>query len=108
MITSSRNDTAAPEVLWDMLDGLMPRGLLGNGDPDVHVIDGRWTMFLGGFSTSFRDRLYRATLADGAELSSGRWSLLRRACSRSPCVENYPIIGFADVISRRELSTRST
>ncbi len=77
MVTPSRNGTAAPEVLWDMLDGPMPRGMLGNGDPDVHLIDGRWTMFLGGFSTSFRNRLYRATLADGAELSSGRWHVDR-------------------------------
>ncbi|MCE7011386.1 hypothetical protein LWC34_52545 [Kibdelosporangium philippinense] len=53
-------------VLWDMVDGPMPRGLLGVGDPDVHDIDGQWTMFLGGFSTRFRNRLYRAKLVEGA------------------------------------------
>lgn len=36
-------------VLWDMVDGPMPRGLLGVGDPDVHIIDGVHTMFLGGW-----------------------------------------------------------
>lgn len=60
-------------VLWDMVEGPMPRGLLGIGDPDIVRIDGRWTMFLGGFSTRFRNRLYRATLAAGADLASGRW-----------------------------------
>lgn len=63
------------QVLWDMVDGPMPRGLLGIGDPDVHLIDGRWTMFLGGFSTSFRNRIYRATLAENGSLSSGPWQI---------------------------------
>lgn len=37
-------------MLFDMLDGLTPvRGVLGLSDPDVHWLDGRWTMFLGGF-----------------------------------------------------------
>ncbi|WP_444963963.1 hypothetical protein [Nocardiopsis sp. M1B1] len=60
-------------ALWDMVDGPMPRGLLGAGDPDVHVIDGVPTMYLGGFSTTFRNRLYRARLAPGQALDSGRW-----------------------------------
>lgn len=65
--------TMHTRVLWDMVDGPMPRGLLGVGDPDVHLIGGRWTMFLGGFSTSFRNRLYRASLPEGADLGSGSW-----------------------------------
>ena len=64
-----------PHVLWDMLDGPMPQGVLGIGDPDVHLISGRWTMFLGGFSTGFRNRLYRATLADGGTPGGGPWQL---------------------------------
>lgn len=64
-----------PHVLWDMVDGPMPRGLLGIGDPDVHLVEGRWTMFLGGFSTSFRNRIYRATLADGGTPARGPWQL---------------------------------
>lgn len=51
----------------------MPRGLLSAGDPDVHVIDGVPTMYLGGFSTTLRNRLYRARLAPGQDLDSGRW-----------------------------------
>lgn len=62
-------------VLWDMVDGPMPRGLLGVGDPDVHLIDGVSTMFLGGFSTSFRNRLYRAVLPLGANPLSDRWEI---------------------------------
>ncbi len=77
MLTPNDSRAGTPRALWDMLDGPMPAGMLGNGDPDVHVIDGRWTMFLGGFSTSFRNRLYRATLAAGADPSSGPWHIDR-------------------------------
>jgi hypothetical protein len=58
-----------------MVDGPMPRGVLGMGDPDVHVIDGVPTMFLGGFSTTFRNRLYVATLDETADLASPRWRI---------------------------------
>lgn len=61
--------------LWDMVGGPMPRGVLGVGDPDVHVIDGTPTMFLGGFSTSFRNRLYVATLDPGADPAGASWSV---------------------------------
>jgi hypothetical protein len=61
--------------LWDMVDGPMPRGLLGLGDPDVHVIDGTPTMFLGGFSTTFRNRLYVATLDESADPASSGWRI---------------------------------
>lgn len=61
------------QVVWDMVDGPMPRGLLGVGDPDLHVVDGVPTMFLGGFSTGFRNRLYRARPAPGGGLDSARW-----------------------------------
>ncbi len=64
----------AAHVLWDMVTGPMPRGLLGVGDPDVHCIDGRWTMFLGGFSTGFRNRLYRATAPPGGS-PRGPWRI---------------------------------
>lgn len=40
----------------------------------------------------------------------GRWGFarrLRRACSRSPCVENYPIMGFSDVVSDTSYRHRS-
>lgn len=62
-------------VMWDMLDGPMPRAVLGIGDPDVHFIDGRWTMFLGGFSTSFRNRLYQASLTGGSFAANGAWQV---------------------------------
>jgi hypothetical protein len=58
-----------------MVDGPMPRGLLGMGDPDVHVIAGVPTMFLGGFSTTFRNRLYVATLDEGADPASTGWRI---------------------------------
>ncbi len=62
-----------PVRLWDMVDGPVPRGVLGLGDPNVHVVDGRTTMFLGGFSTTFRNRLYTAVLDDGADPATGPW-----------------------------------
>ena len=61
--------------LWDMVGGPMPRGVLGMGDPDVHVIDGIPTMFLGGFSSSFRNRLYVATLDEGADPATASWRI---------------------------------
>lgn len=82
--------------LWDMVDGPMPRGLLGIGDPDVHLIDGRWTMFLGGFSTTFRNRLYRAILADDAELDSGAWRIERNHSDRATALVPDPPRGAWD------------
>lgn len=82
-VHSSRTDhwglpnISRESVLWDMVDGPMPRGLLGVGDPDVHLIDGLPTMFLGGFTTSFRNRLFRANLADDAPDLRGPWQLER-------------------------------
>ncbi|GAA1541969.1 hypothetical protein [Brevibacterium picturae] len=61
--------------LWDMVGGPMPRGVLGLGDPDVHVLDGIPTMFLGGFSSSFRNRLYVATLAPEDDPAHPSWSV---------------------------------
>lgn len=78
------------QVLWDMVDGPMPQGLLGVGDPDVHVIGGRWTMFLGGFTTHFRNRLYRAVLDEGASLSSGAWRIERDSKGRAAALAPDP------------------
>lgn len=72
----------ATQVLWDMLDGPMPRGVLGLSDPHVQHVDGRWVMLVGGFSTSFRNRLYRATLAPGADLAAHGWRFDRDARGR--------------------------
>lgn len=79
-------DIASPAditTLWDMVDGPMPRGVLGLGDPDVHVIDATPTMFLGGFSTSFRNRLYTATLTPGADPVRASWRIRRDADGRA-------------------------
>ena len=72
-----------PHLLWDMVDGPMPSRLLGIGDPDIHLVDRRWTMFLGGFSTNFHDRLYRATLLDGGTLAEGPWQVDHDARGRT-------------------------
>ncbi|GAA1546508.1 hypothetical protein [Brevibacterium picturae] len=73
------------EPIWDMLGPGMPRGVLGLSDPDVHLIDGRWVMFIGGFSTGFRNRLYRARLPAGVEPDHGGWVL-----DREPVVADPP------------------
>jgi hypothetical protein len=64
-----------PTVQWDMLGGTVPRGLLGLSDPNVHRVGDRWCMFVGGFSTSFRNRLYRATLPVGADVRLTGWRI---------------------------------
>lgn len=73
----------APIVLWDMLDGPMPRGLLGVGDPNVHLVDDRWTLFVGGFTTTFRNRLFRAHLVDEGSGPSGPWRVDRDPWGRA-------------------------
>ena len=40
-------------------------------------------MFLGGFSTNFHDRLYRATLLDGGTLAEGPWQVDHDARGRT-------------------------
>lgn len=59
-----------------MLDGTPARNLLGYGDPCVCRIDGRWTMFVGGFQLDFRNNLFALTLPEGAELDSPDWSFV--------------------------------
>ncbi|GAA1489513.1 hypothetical protein [Brachybacterium sacelli] len=85
-----------PVQLWDMVDGPMPRGVLGLGDPDVHVIDGVATMFLGGFSTSFRNRLYVATLEAGCDPAGPSWNLAADARGRALAITPDPPRGAWD------------
>lgn len=63
-----------PVKLWDMMEGIPQRNLLGLGDPDVHKLDGRWWMFLGGFHIGLKNNLYSASLPVGAPLSSNDWT----------------------------------
>lgn len=75
---------ATGEPIWDMLGARMPRGVLGLSDPDLHLIEGRWVMFIGGFSTSFRNRLHRASLPPGAEPGRSGWVLDRHPIVADP------------------------
>lgn len=68
--------SAEAVVLFDMARGIPARNVLGLSDPDVHLVDGRWTMFLGGFTTRFRVAIFRATLPPGAPIASTAWSLV--------------------------------
>ncbi|WP_438022126.1 hypothetical protein [Sorangium sp. So ce233] len=64
-------------VYFDMLRGLAPvRNVLGLSDPDVHLLDGRWVMFLGGFTTRLRVSLFTAVLPEGSPLASDDWALV--------------------------------
>jgi hypothetical protein len=68
---------AGAVVLFDMLAGLHPvRNVWGVSDPDVHKLDGRWVMFLGGLTNRFKVLLFAATLPEGAPLASTAWSLV--------------------------------
>ncbi|MBB2924279.1 hypothetical protein [Cellulomonas cellasea] len=70
-------------VLWDMADGPMPRGLLGVGSGDL-VHDGhRWVLLLGGYSTSFRNRLYLATAPPTAHPATATWTVVTGAWGRA-------------------------
>jgi len=57
-----------------MADGPMPRGLLGVGIGDVVRCGDAWTLYLGGYSTTFRNRLYRAT-ATGDDPVALEWTV---------------------------------
>lgn len=67
----------SPQTLFSMIEGFAPlRNLLGAGDPNVHWIDDRWWMFLGGFQPTFRNAIFAAALAPGEQLSeSMRWQI---------------------------------
>lgn len=69
--------TTGAVVFFDMLSGLRPvRNVWGVSDPDVHKLDGRWVMFLGGFTNRLKVLPLAATLPEGASLSSQEWSLV--------------------------------
>ncbi|GAB7051440.1 hypothetical protein JCM9534A_65660 [Catenuloplanes indicus JCM 9534] len=76
--------TVIGRPIWDMLGARMPRGVLGLSDPDLHLIDGRWVMYIGGFSSGFRNRLYRARLPAGGVPERGRWLLDRHPIVAGP------------------------
>lgn len=61
--------------LWDMVEGPMPRGLLGLGSGDLLSTELEHVQLLGGYSTSFRNRLYRATAPADDDMSSAHWTL---------------------------------
>lgn len=86
--------TRSAVAFFDMLEGLSPvTNVIGVGDPNVHKIDGRWTMFLGGFTTRLRVSLLSATLPAGAPLSSNEWTLTTqpgRPYRALPIVANPP------------------
>ena len=70
-----RSNGGTETVLFDMAKGLPVRNVIGVGDPDIHLLDGRWMMFLGGFTTGFAVRIFEARLPVGDELDSDRWAL---------------------------------
>ncbi len=70
-------------VLWDMVDGPMPRGLLGVGSGDLIQDGHRWVLLLGGYSTSFRNRLYVATAPPSADPATAAWTVATDASRRA-------------------------
>jgi len=54
----------------------MPRGLLGVGSGDLHLVNGRWMLFLGGYSTSLRNRLYAATAPGSTSPADAEWTMV--------------------------------
>ncbi|GEK22980.1 hypothetical protein [Cellulomonas xylanilytica] len=83
--------TTSVRLLWDMVDGPMPRGLLGVGSGDLTSTDTEHVLYLGGFSTTFRNRFYRATAPRGADLASAGWTVDVDARGRArPLVADPP------------------
>ena len=71
-------------VLFDMVGDPRPgHGLFGVSDPDVHHIDGRWTMFLGAFTTRFVVRIVAAQLPEGADVTDDRWQIVVNSRGRA-------------------------
>lgn len=63
--------------LFGMLDGPRPgHGLIGVSDPDVHLRDGVWSMFLGAFTTRFAVRIVEARLPAGAAVTDDAWAFV--------------------------------
>lgn len=60
--------------LLDMREGYpFARNVLGFSDPSVTIIDGRWTMFIGGMAPTFRTNIYAFELPQGEPITSTRW-----------------------------------
>src|SRR5687768_12920531 len=62
--------------ILSMIDGYAPiRNLIGVGDPNVHLIDGEWTMFIGGFQTNFKNNIFSVHLGKDGRLDTDKWSI---------------------------------
>lgn len=78
-------ETMAPDTwllrearpLFSMLgDPRARHGLLGVSDPDVHLLDGRWTMFLGAVTTRFVVRIVQARLSPDSSPNDDGWRII--------------------------------
>jgi hypothetical protein len=68
---------AESSPLFSMLGDPRPgHGLIGVSDPDVHLHDGAWTMFLGAFTNRFAVRIVEARLPGDAAITDDSWSLV--------------------------------
>jgi hypothetical protein len=75
MMSAWRLVEASP--LFSMLGDPRPgHGLMGVSDPDVHLRDGTWTMFLGAFTTRFSVRIVEARLPGDAAITDDSWKLV--------------------------------
>ena len=66
-----------------MVDGPMPRGLLGVGSGDVFQDGTQWTLLLGGYSTTFRNRLYAAEAPSESDPATAEWVVRMNARRRA-------------------------
>ena len=63
--------------LFSMLGDPRPgQGLIGVSDPDVHLRDGIWTMFLGAFTARFAVRIVEARLPAEAAFTDDSWQFV--------------------------------
>lgn len=68
--------------ILDMRSGYpFAHNVLGFSDPSVALVDGRWTMFLGGMAPTFRTNIYEFELPCGADPTSPAWSPSRSSAA---------------------------
>ncbi|PZR09349.1 MAG: hypothetical protein DI536_22475 [Archangium gephyra] len=76
----------SPTPLMSMLDGTPAKNLLGCGDPCVVRFEDRWTMFVGGFQTNFKNNLFALQSPEHAALDSDAWQFVGERGRATPLI----------------------
>jgi hypothetical protein len=84
LVSSSEWALTEARPLFSMLGDQRPgHGLIGVSDPDIQLRDGRWSMFLGAFTTAFVVRIVEARLPPAVGITGDAWSFVTGARGRA-------------------------